>query len=109
MLVIEAAGANLYAFSIYLRMLIVGATLRRPLPKWRLKQATRWFSSIRAKPGERMNGSLFTIDRRWPSTAMVDLAPDERTAVVTLCHDPKLDDPALLVALERRHFTSGRR
>ena len=48
-----------------------------------------------------------TIDRRWPSTAMADLAPDERTAVVTLCHDPKLDDPALLVALESEAFYIG--
>ena len=48
-----------------------------------------------------------TIDNRWPATAMADLIPDERTAVVTLCHDPKLDDPALLVALESPAFYIG--
>ncbi len=30
---------------------------------------------------------------------MAALAPDARTAVVTLTHDPKLDDPAIRVAL----------
>jgi len=48
-----------------------------------------------------------TIDRRWPSSALVDFKPDARTAVVTLCHDPKLDDPALLVALESDAFYIG--
>ncbi len=35
----------------------------------------------------------------WPDEALVKLAPDTRTAVVTLTHDPKLDDPALEEAL----------
>ena len=35
---------------------------------------------------------------------MTDLDPDRRTAVVTLTHDPKLDDPALLVALRSPAF-----
>ena len=36
----------------------------------------------------------------WPDEALVKLAPDTRTAVVTLTHDPKLDDPALEEALK---------
>ncbi len=40
----------------------------------------------------------------WPDEAMVALAPDARTAVVTLTHDPKLDDPALEVALQSDAF-----
>jgi len=47
------------------------------------------------------------IDRRWPDEAMEDLAPDTRTAVVTLTHDPKLDDPALVVALKSPAFYIG--
>lgn len=47
------------------------------------------------------------IDRRWPDEAMAELAPDTRTAVVTLTHDPKLDDPALLVALASPAFYVG--
>ncbi len=40
----------------------------------------------------------------WPDEAMTTLAPDRRTAVVTLTHDPKLDDPALEVALKSDAF-----
>ncbi len=40
-----------------------------------------------------------TLDDRWPDVAVVALAPDSRTAVVTLSHDPKIDDPALIAAL----------
>ncbi|MBA4308095.1 MAG: XshC-Cox1-family protein [Sphingopyxis sp.] len=40
------------------------------------------------------------LDDRWPDDAIRALAPDERTAIVTLSHDPKIDDPALLAALE---------
>jgi xanthine dehydrogenase accessory factor len=35
----------------------------------------------------------------WPDEALAALAPDARTAVVTLTHDSKLDDPALDAAL----------
>lgn len=38
---------------------------------------------------------------------MQALAPDARTAVVTLTHDPKLDDPALEVALRSQAFYVG--
>jgi xanthine dehydrogenase accessory factor len=44
---------------------------------------------------------------QWPDRAMADLAPDSATAVVTLTHDPKLDDPALLVALKSPAFYVG--
>lgn len=40
----------------------------------------------------------------WPDDALRALAPDRRTAVVTLTHDPKLDDPALRAALESPAF-----
>ncbi len=43
----------------------------------------------------------------WPDEAMEKLAPDARTAVVTLSHDPKLDDPALTVALRSDAFYIG--
>jgi xanthine dehydrogenase accessory factor len=43
----------------------------------------------------------------WPDAALRDLAPDHRTAVITLTHDPKLDDPALTVALESEAFYVG--
>jgi len=43
----------------------------------------------------------------WPDEAMDALAPDSRTAVVTLTHDPKLDDPALDRALRSDAFYIG--
>lgn len=43
----------------------------------------------------------------WPDEAMAALAPDARTAVVTLTHDPKLDDPALQAALRSPAFYVG--
>jgi xanthine dehydrogenase accessory factor len=44
---------------------------------------------------------------RWPDEVLAELAPDRRTAVVTLTHDPKLDDPALAVALRSEAFYIG--
>ncbi|MBK3772826.1 XdhC family protein [Azospirillum sp. YIM DDC1] len=43
----------------------------------------------------------------WPDEALTELKIDNRTAVVTLTHDPKLDDPALLVALRSPAFYVG--
>ncbi len=45
--------------------------------------------------------------RRWPDEAMTTLRPDRRTAVVALTHDPKIDDPALVAALESDAFYVG--
>jgi xanthine dehydrogenase accessory factor len=43
----------------------------------------------------------------WPDEALAELKPDARTAVVTLTHDPKLDDPALMSALRSQAFYIG--
>ena len=43
----------------------------------------------------------------WPDDAMAELKPDHRTAVVTLTHDPKLDDPALQAVLDGDAFYIG--
>jgi xanthine dehydrogenase accessory factor len=43
----------------------------------------------------------------WPDDALAALKPDTRTAVVTLTHDPKLDDPALSQALKSPAFYIG--
>jgi len=43
----------------------------------------------------------------WPDEALADLPLDMRTAVVTLTHDPKLDDPALVAALRSDAFYVG--
>jgi len=43
----------------------------------------------------------------WPDEAMATLAPDSRTAVIALTHDPKIDDPALAAALASPAFYVG--
>ena len=43
----------------------------------------------------------------WPDEAMAAMKLDRRTAVVTLTHDPKLDDPALQTALKADVFYIG--
>jgi xanthine dehydrogenase accessory factor len=43
----------------------------------------------------------------WPNVALATLAPDRRTAILTLTHDPKIDDPALEAALRSEAFYIG--
>jgi xanthine dehydrogenase accessory factor len=47
------------------------------------------------------------LTQEWPDEALERLKPDHRSAVVTLTHDPKLDDPALAVALRSDCFYIG--
>ncbi len=54
---------------------------------------------------ERFPGVEISTD--WPDEALAKLKPDRRTAVVTLTHDPKLDDPALVAALRSDAFYIG--
>ena len=58
------------------------------------------FGSAERFPGE-------TILEDWPDEALAALAPDARTAIVTLTHDPKLDDPAIRFALRAPVFYLG--
>ncbi|AMN46717.1 hypothetical protein ACG33_06325 [Steroidobacter denitrificans] len=58
------------------------------------------FASTRRFPDIVMNAG-------WPDQAIAQLAPDAQTAVVTLSHDPKLDDPALAAALASPAFYIG--
>jgi xanthine dehydrogenase accessory factor len=48
-----------------------------------------------------------TVLTDWPDEALDALKPDSRTAVITLTHDPKLDDPALDRALKSSAFYIG--
>jgi len=47
------------------------------------------------------------IINEWPEVALNELGIDNRTAVVTLTHDPKLDDSALNAALKSKAFYIG--
>jgi len=48
-----------------------------------------------------------TVVTDWPDAALSALKPDARTAVITLSHDPKIDSPALEVALKSDAFYIG--
>lgn len=58
------------------------------------------FAAAHRFPGE-------TIRDDWPDEAMAALGLDARTAVVTLTHDAKLDDPAIRSALQSPVFYLG--
>jgi xanthine dehydrogenase accessory factor len=60
----------------------------------------RAFSTDARFPGVR-------ISQEWPDEALRGFALDARSAVVTLTHDPKLDDPALAAALASEAFYVG--
>lgn len=54
---------------------------------------------------ERLPG--VTVTTQWPDQALARIGIDAYTAVVTLSHDPKLDDPALIAALKSDAFYIG--
>lgn len=58
------------------------------------------FASLERFPGTR-------IIPAWPDEALAEAPPLARTALVTLTHDPKLDDPALKAALASPAFYVG--
>lgn len=58
------------------------------------------FGSEARFPGERLIND-------WPDEALEEVGLDARTALVLLTHDPKLDDPALHIALKSDTFYIG--
>ena len=99
----------LHVFNPPLRLLIVGAV-----------HIAQSLAPIAALAGYAVTvidprGSFATSDRfpgvvltgDWPDEALAALRPDARTAIVTLTHDPKLDDPALHSALRSDCFYIG--
>jgi xanthine dehydrogenase accessory factor len=58
------------------------------------------FAAAARFPGE-------TVISDWPDEALTAWGADARSAVVTLTHDPKLDDPAIEAALKSEVFYLG--
>ena len=58
------------------------------------------FASVERFPGVKVIAD-------WPDKALPPLGIDRYTAFVALTHDPKIDDPALIHALERECFYIG--
>lgn len=54
---------------------------------------------------DRFPGEVILDD--WPDEALRRLAPDARSAIITLTHDSKLDDPAIAFALRSECFYLG--
>ena len=99
----------LHVFNPPLRMILVGAVhISQPLSRMAamagyevtVVDPRRAFANEERFPG-------IALRSDWPDEAMTDLAPNLRTAVVALTHDPKLDDPALTVALRSPAFYIG--
>jgi xanthine dehydrogenase accessory factor len=91
------------------RLIIVGAVhVAQPLAQMAalvgfgvtIVDPRRAFATEARFPGQELIAS-------WPDEALARLQPDARTAVVTLTHDPKLDDPALVAALASPAFYVG--
>lgn len=110
-IVIAPDGAEwfLNAFNPPLRLIVVGAVhIAQPLARM---AALAGYDVTVVDPrtafasSERFPGVALSTD--WPDEAVSALAPDARTAVVTLTHDPKLDDPALKAALASPCFYIG--
>jgi xanthine dehydrogenase accessory factor len=99
----------LHVYNSPLRMLIVGAVhIAQPLSQMALLAGydvaivdpRREFASADRFPG-------ITLIDAWPDDGVATFAPDRRTAIVTLTHDPKLDDPALVKVLRSDAFYIG--
>ncbi len=99
----------LHPFNPALRMIVVGAVhitqALAPMAALSGYDVTvvdprRAFASSERFPG-------ISVLTDWPDDALNALGIDARTAVVTLTHDPKLDDPALEVALRSSAFYIG--
>jgi len=102
-------GVFLQVFNPPLRLVVVGAVhiAQALVPMAQiLGYAVTVIDPRRAWANEqRFPGVTLTHD--WPDEALAALQPDRRTAVVALTHDPKLDDPALTLALRSPAFYVG--
>jgi len=47
------------------------------------------------------------IINKWPEEAFKKIKTDSNTALITLTHDPKIDDPALQYALKKKFYYIG--
>ena len=59
-----------------------------------------YFASIERFPDTK-------IINKWPNEAFDEIETNSSTALVTLTHDPKIDDPALQYALKNKFFYIG--
>lgn len=105
----ETGSVFLRPYNPPVRLIVVGAVhIAAPLARMAaIAGIDVWVVDPRAAfaSGERFPG--MELVRAWPGEALEELRPDHRTAVVTLTHDAKLDDPALTAALATPAFYVG--
>lgn len=91
------------------RLIIVGAVhISQPLAQ--MADMAGYAVTLIDPRGAFSGGDRFphmTVIDEWPDDALAGLAIDRRCAIVTLTHDPKLDDPALVAALGSDVFYIG--
>ena len=107
----EVAGDGIFVepFNPPLRLIVVGA-VHVTVPLAQMARLAGFAVTIVEPRGAWATAERFpgeAIVRAWPDEALRELAPDARTAIVTLTHDPKLDDPALVAALGSPAFYVG--
>ena len=92
-----------------LRLIVVGAvhTAQELVPLARLAGYEVTVVDPRTTFGTPERFPNTTLRNDWPAEAFAALKPDRRTAVVTLSHDPKIDDPALEATLRSGAFYVG--
>jgi xanthine dehydrogenase accessory factor len=97
----EAPGAFLNSYHPPLRVAIVGAVhisqALAPMAELLGYEVLVIDPRMAFAAPERFAG--FTLSHAWPDEALAAWKPNGRSAIVTLTHDPKLDDPALEAAL----------
>lgn len=105
----DDAGQMVTLFNPPLRLVIVGAVhiAQALVPMARLAG----YDPVVVDPREAFASELRFPDTQlvheWPDEALAALGLDARTAVVTLTHDSKLDDPAIIAALRSDVFYLG--
>jgi xanthine dehydrogenase accessory factor len=106
---IAAYGHFVRVYAPPARMVIVGAVHIAQALAPMAQLAGFDVTVIDPREGFAKSGALAGISAivAWPDEAMDEVKPDARTAVVTLTHDPKLDDPALAAALKSDAFYIG--
>ena len=105
----EADGRFIAIHNPPLRLIVIGAVhIAQPLLT--IARACGYAPSLidpRAAFGSAARFPGETLLDDWPDEALAALKPDARTAIVTLTHDPKLDDPAIRFALTSPAFYLG--
>lgn len=106
---VEEDGRFIAIHNPPLRVAIVGAVhiAQSLVPMARLAGFDPILVDPRSAFGSELRFPGETILDEWPDEAMAEIGLDARTALVLLTHDPKLDDPALKVALRSEVFYIG--